>query len=180
MNKRFPVERIAYDAVLSAVTVALGFFALDLGTFKFTFENFPIILAGFLFGPLDGALVGLVGIFLAQVIRYGVDISTPLWILPYVLSGLYIGLVSRARNKEFAWWQLLLILLVNALLVTGVNTFSLYIYRKFILHVPVETMIADVPLRIATNLIKAVLFTALTALLLPPLRSLLKKMRNQS
>ncbi|MBQ7602485.1 MAG: ECF transporter S component, partial [Lachnospiraceae bacterium] len=75
-KKKGWILRITYDGLLAALCAVLGSVAaIDIGIAKLTFENVPVVIAGLLFGPVDGMLVGFVGIFLSQVIRYGIDAS---------------------------------------------------------------------------------------------------------
>ncbi|MBQ4001860.1 MAG: ECF transporter S component, partial [Lachnospiraceae bacterium] len=83
-KKKSWILRITYDGLLAALCAVLGSVAaIDIGIAKLTFENVPVVIAGLLFGPVDGMLVGFVGIFLSQLLRYGLDASTALWIAPY-------------------------------------------------------------------------------------------------
>ena len=159
--------RITYDGLLAALCAVLGSVAaIDIGIAKLTFENVPVVIAGLMFGPVDGMLVGFVGIFLSQLLRYGLDASTMLWVAPYVLSGLTVGLgalICRFRPK---FWQLLIILIADAIVVTGTNTLGLYIYYYYILQTPKETMFAAIPVRLAVSAAKAVLYTVLIPVLM--------------
>ena len=142
------ILRITYDGLLAALCAVLGSVAaIDIGIAKLTFENVPVVIAGLMFGPVDGMLVGFVGIFMSQLLRYGLDASTMLWVAPYGLSGLVVGLgalICRFRPK---FWQLLVILIVDAIVVTGTNTVGLYIYYYYILQTPKQTMFAAIPVR---------------------------------
>ena len=92
-------RKLALNAVLAAMCAALGALALDLNSIKITFESFPILLGALLFGPLDGLAVGFVGTLLYQLLRYGVSVTTPLWILPYALAGLVTGFYAKRRGR---------------------------------------------------------------------------------
>ena len=159
--------RITYDGLLAALCAVLGSVAaIYIGIAKLTFENVPVVIAGLMFGPVDGLLVGFVGIFLSQLLRYGLDASTMLWVAPYMLSGLAVGLgalICRFRPK---FWQLLIILIVDAIVVTGANTFGLYIYYYYILQTPKETMFAAIPVRLAVSVVKGIIYAALIPVLL--------------
>ena len=159
--------RITYDGLLAALCAVLGSVAaIDIGIAKLTFENVPVVIAGLMFGPVDGMLVGFVGIFLSQLLRYGLDASTMLWVAPYVFSGFVVGLgalICRFRPK---FWQLLSILIADAVAVTGLNTFGLYIYYYYILQTPKETMFAAIPVRLAVSVVKGILYAALIPVLL--------------
>ena len=57
-------RHLTLAAMLTAMSVVIGIFCKNflnfyLGLFRITFENLPIILAGILFGPVTGALVGI-------------------------------------------------------------------------------------------------------------------------
>ena len=163
--------RIAYDGLLAALCAVLGSVAaIDIGIAKLTFENLPVVIAGLMFGPVDGMLVGFVGIFLSQLLRYGLDASTALWVTPYVLSGLEVGLGALICRYRPKFWQLLIILIVNALLVTGANTAGLYVYYYYILKTPKQTMFAAIPVRLAVGVVKSVLYAVLVPLLIQGLR----------
>jgi ECF transporter S component (folate family) len=171
-KKKGWILRITYDGLLAALCAVLGSVAaIDIGIAKLTFENVPVVIAGLLFGPVDGMLVGFVGIFLSQVIRYGIDASTMLWVAPYVLSGLVVGLGALLCRFRPKFWQLLVILIVDAIVVTGANTVGLYIYYYYILKTPKETMFAAIPVRLAVSAVKGVLYAILMPLLIKGLES---------
>ncbi len=171
-KKKGWILRITYDGLLAALCAVLGSVAaIDIGIAKLTFENVPVVIAGLLFGPVDGMLVGFVGIFLSQVIRYGIDASTMLWVAPYVLSGLVVGLGALLCRFRPKFWQLLVILIVDAIVVTGANTVGLYIYYYYILRTPKETMFAAIPVRLAVSAVKGVLYAILMPLLIKGLES---------
>jgi ECF transporter S component (folate family) len=171
-KKKGWILRITYDGLLAALCAVLGSVAaIDIGIAKLTFENVPVVIAGLLFGPVDGMLVGFVGIFLSQVIRYGIDASTMLWVAPYVLSGLVVGLGAFLCRFRPKFWQLLVILIVDAIVVTGTNTVGLYIYYYYILKTPKETMFAAIPVRLAVSAVKGVLYAILMPLLIKGLES---------
>ena len=171
-KKKGWILRITYDGLLAALCAVLGSVAaIDIGIAKLTFENVPVVIAGLLFGPVDGMLVGFVGIFLSQVIRYGIDASTMLWVAPYVLSGLVVGLGALLCRFRPKFWQLLVILIVDAMVVTGANTVGLYIYYYYILRTPKETMFAAIPVRLAVSAVKGVLYAILMPLLIKGLES---------
>ena len=143
------VHRLALDAMLAALFFALSLFSVDLGFIKFTVAPLAIIIAGLLFGPVDGAVVGLIGAFLEQLVKYGFSITMPLWIFPAVVRGLLIGAFAilirsllRKRtdgkftpSKSSAETALFLALTVvaavlSAIVVTLCNTIPLYVDFK--------------------------------------------------
>ncbi|MBE6655845.1 MAG: ECF transporter S component [Ruminococcaceae bacterium] len=95
------VHRLVLDAMLAALFFALSMFSVDLGFIKFTVAPLAILIAGLLFGPVDGAVVGLIGAFLEQLIKYGFSVTMPLWILPAVVRGLLIGALALLMRRYF-------------------------------------------------------------------------------
>ena len=172
MNRKLTTIRLAYDAVLAAMCAVLGSIAaLDLGNLKFTFENFPVLVGALLFGPVDGMLIGGIGIFLSQMIRYGIELSTPLWVLPYIISGLFTGFCAKRLRFSLSQVQMIIIIVINGIIVTAANTLGLFIYNKYILQVPLAATIAAITKRVIISVIKSVVF----AFILPPV---LRALRN--
>ena len=120
-------RKLAMDSMLAAMCAVLGYLSLDFGSLKITFESVPILLGALLLGPIDGMAIGGVGTLLYQLVRYGVSITTPLWILPYVLCGLVVGLGSARRGLRPSCWESTVFIVSGELLITLLNTVTLYI-----------------------------------------------------
>lgn len=124
--------QIAINAMLAALCAVLGYFSLDFVNLKITFESFPVLLAGMMYGPVNGALVGLMGTFIYQLLLYGMELSTPLWILPYVVVGFLIGLYARRSSFNNSKMEISIVMLESELLVFAMNTVSLFLYSKLL------------------------------------------------
>lgn len=123
-------KRLTTCAMLIAINVVLSILTpIKLSNFKFTFEAFPILIAGILFGPIEGLIVGTIGSAIYQILfsGYGLMITTPLWIIPHAISGLIVGIYSSKHNFVLNNKQLLFITIISALLVTVLNTIAIYI-----------------------------------------------------
>ena len=164
--KKTNLTRIAYDALLSAMCVALGYYAIDLGTQKITLENLPILIGALMFGPVDGAAIAAVGIFLSQMLRYGLDASTVLWIIPYVVQGLFAGGWAKIRKFNMKPFEIVLLMILSGVVVTAVNTLSLIIYHKYIIGSPIQSVIVAIPRRILVSAGKSVAFAILVPLII--------------
>ncbi|MCR5374729.1 MAG: ECF transporter S component, partial [Lachnospiraceae bacterium] len=90
MNKKFDVRMLALCGMLAAVCVVLGYLAriTDFQSVKVSFEGLPVLIAALMYGPLAGMAVGGIGVAITQCSGYPITVTTPLWILPYLLSGL--------------------------------------------------------------------------------------------
>lgn len=120
-------RQLATDAVLSAMCAVLGAVAIDLNSIKITLESFPVLLGALLFGPVDGMAIGFVGTLLYQLLRYGVSVTTVLWILPYALAGLVVGWYAKKRDFRLTARQTVLIVTIAEVLVTALNTGVMYL-----------------------------------------------------
>ena len=94
-KRTMTTKALAYCALLAALSVVLGRLIIPMPnvTTRFSIEAVPIYLAGMLFGPMAGALVGfssdLVGCLFSG---YGYN---PLFCLPPILYGVFGGLLRR-------------------------------------------------------------------------------------
>ena len=130
--KKMTTRQMAADSMLAAMCAVLGAVALDVGNLKITLESVPIIVGALLFGSLDGAAIGFVGTLVYQLLRYGVSVTTLLWILPYVVCGLIVGLYAQKRGFSLSTKQTIIIVVIAELVVTTLNTGVMYIDSKIL------------------------------------------------
>ena len=96
---------LAVSAFLAALSIVCGkYLALPVGNvLRFSFENLPILLAGMMFGPITGALVGIVADVLGCVmVAYTIN---PLVTLGAACIGLLGGVLFRLTKKLPLLWQ---------------------------------------------------------------------------
>lgn len=157
--------RLSVDAMLAAMCAVLGYLSLDFGNLKITFESVPVLVAALLFGPADGAATGLVGTFIYQLARYGVTVTTPLWIAPYVLCGALVGAYARRHDFSLTQGEILFTVVSNELLITALNTVVLYIDSKLYGYYSPAYIFGSLALRAVICVGKAVAYS----FALPPL-----------
>ena len=71
--------------------------------------------------------VGFLSTIFYQLLRYGVSVTTPLWILPYMLAGLVTGFYAKRRGFSLTAKQTVGIVVAAEALVTALNTLVMYI-----------------------------------------------------
>lgn len=152
-------KQLAVDAMLAAMCAVLGYLSLDFGSVKITFESVPVLLAALLFGPADGAAVGLVGTLIYQLLRYGVSATTALWIAPYVLCGALVGLYAKKHAFSLTQRETTFIIVANELLITALNTAVLYIDSKLYGYYSPTFITGALGLRIALCVGKALAYS---------------------
>ena len=102
------VRTLVSCALLAAVSVVLARFIIPMPneTTRFSIEAVPIFLAGMLFGPLPGALVGFVADFVGCLFSgYGYN---PMFCVPPILYGLAAGLFQPMLVKKTSVWTIAL------------------------------------------------------------------------
>ena len=128
------VKVLTTAAMLGALSVVIGIFCKNFlnfgnGLFRVTFENFPIILSGILFGPAVGAAVGIVSDMVSYFLSTQSFAISPIVTLGAALVGAVSGTVSNYVIKKRG--ALRVIISTLAAHVVGsliVKTFGIYAY----------------------------------------------------
>ena len=168
--RKLTTRQLALDAMLAAMCAVLGYLSLDFGNVKITFESVPILLAALMFGAVDGMAVGGVGTLLYQLLRYGISVTTPLWILPYVLCGALVGLCARKRGFTLSQRQLVWLIVAAELLVTLLNTGVLYADSRIYGYYYPGIILGVLALRLVLCVLKALAYAFVLPQLLRPIR----------
>lgn len=124
----FSVRRIAYLAVLAAISVALNAYALPLAdsTVQLSFTYIPSTIAGIFLGPISGFLAGVIGDGLGCIVApKGPWI--PLITLSSGLIGLIPGLLFRLKKADPKILLTLSFVLIFFICTCGLNLYGLYI-----------------------------------------------------
>mgnify|MGYP002349822006 CR=1 FL=1 len=107
------------------------------GAVRFSFGDLPVLLAGIVFGPLPGLLVGVLSDLIGYVVNTGGGPYFPLFTLSSALTGLLPALMVRRQDREEfpTFWRLALAVTVTGLICSvGLNTLFLHLlYKKGIL-----------------------------------------------
>ena len=181
MQKRKTVLRLTTNAMLVAlyVVLSLQFMTVNLEILglKLTFEHFPVLLCGVLFGPIDAVTVGAIGEFINQATsQYGITLTTPLWILPIMVRGLMVGgscKIFKKYAKKDSIVFYLLVFIVSGIFSSSFNTLALYVDSK-IFGYYTHAMVFGV---YWTRIIMSGITSILMGLLVTPIMYALRKSR---
>ena len=152
-------KQLATDAVLAAMCAILGAVSLDFGNLKISFESLPVLMAALMFGPWDGLAVGGIGTLIYQLLRYGVSVTTVLWILPYALCGLMAGYYAKRVGFDLTNRQITAAVFVSCALIFLLNTAVMYIDSKVYGYYSFAYIFGTILPRIAVFLIKSAGFS---------------------
>ncbi len=167
-------KRLTTLAMLIAVYIVLSILTpIKLSNFKFTFEAFPILVAGLLLGPVDGLLVGAIGSTIYQLLfsGYGITPTTPLWVLPHALSGLIVGLYAKYKKYDLDFKSTVFISIISALLVTTLNLLALYVDSKMFGYYSKTLVFGNIIFKIITGILLSIIYSSV----LPKLLAFIKK-----
>lgn len=179
-KKKFTAKRLAINGLLTAMFFALSLFSVEVAGIKITFDSLPVIIAAMLFGPVDAFLVGFIGAFLEQMMRYGFTATTLLWVIPPAVRGLTVGLAAMLfrsaismdtildRKKPYAYFTACL---VAAMVTSCLNTLVYYIDAKLYGYYNHALIFGIFGVRILSGLIAA----AITAIVAIPIIAALDK-----
>ena len=130
-NRQYNRETITHIAILSlliALSIVAGkYLAIRVGDlFRFSLENTPILLAGILFGPLSGVLVGVIADLIGCVlVGYAIN---PLVTLGGAMIGLCAGLVYPRIKMQKSLRLSLTVLIAHVLGSVVVKSIGLSAY----------------------------------------------------
>ncbi|MCH5583507.1 biotin transporter BioY [Shimazuella sp. AN120528] len=170
------IRNMVLAALFAALIAISGQIAIPIGPVPITLQTMMVLLAGSILGSRWGAISVLVWILLAAVGAPvlsggtgGIGVllgATGGYIFGFLLAAFLVGWVIErlGRNKQVAWWQLLLVFLFVGDLVTHVIGFSWFLYVShfsFSMDIFNKVFVVFLPGDIA----KAILATILTVAL---------------
>lgn len=169
------IKKITFIGLLTALFYIFSIFLTinPVGNIKFTLQSMPLFIGAAIFGPIAGALIGGVGMLLNQMLSsYGLTPTTILWILPYVVSGFFAGIIFEkyniVRNKIYI--NLLIFIILN-IIITFLNTIAFYIDFKMLGYYNYALVFGNLIYKIISGIILAIIY----ANIIPFLVKMIKK-----
>ena len=167
----FTTKRMALNAVMMALYIALSTLAIPLGGLKLTVEHLPVIITAVLFGPLDALLVGAMGELINQMLTFGFTPTTILWMTPAMFRGLSMGLCAKYQGNRLGLNALLekklpiafiVGCVISGLLCSLLNTFTLYVDSKMFGYYSYAMVFGVLWIRLATSAVSSVLMAVVS------------------
>ena len=135
-KQQLTTKTLACCAVLAALSVVLARLLIPMpdSTTRFSIEAVPVFMAGMLFGPLAGGLVGFTADFVGCLFSpYGFN---PIFTVPPILYGIFGGLMLPLFRKNVNFFRLLLGLLppvvMGSVLYQSCALAYVYYYETFV------------------------------------------------
>ena len=167
-------KKVAVLGMLSAMCAVLGYISIDFANLRFTFVSFPVYIGAFLCGGVEGLLIGFVGNFIYQLLKFGVTATTVLWIIPYAAAGFVAGRYAMSKNFNLTNKQTLFILIVCEVMISVLNTISFFIDAKIYGYYNPVTMFGAIPMRFVNTFIRAFIYYAVIPTVMQAVRRVMK------
>lgn len=160
-------------AVLAALFIPLSYFSITIPVFnlKLTLQNLPIYIGAIMYGPLAGGLIAFLGQFFSQILQYGLEPMTIIWVLPQVILGLLTGLIIYNKNIGLRSKGFLVAIIFLNLLVTVLNTICSYL-DAYIKEYNIYATTATIIPKFVVSIIVAIVF----AIIIPYIIKAIKKL----
>ena len=141
---------------------------------KITLAALPFLIIGFLCGPLEGFLTGILGTFLSQLLTFGVTVTTVFWVAPYAVQGLLAGLIFKyGFKRKTTIWSVACSVFCSGFAAVVLTWFASYLDGVVIFkYMILEALIALIPVRL---LVWACVSAVYTAVSLPLIKAFLKR-----
>lgn len=173
-------RKIAVVGMLSAMCAILGYISIDFANLRFTFVSFPIYVGAFLLGGPSGFLIGFIGNFIYQVLKFGITATTVLWIIPYAAAGYVAGVYAKSKNFNMNARQTMFIIAVCAFMISTLNTISFFIDAKIYGYYNPVTMFAAIPPRYVKTVIEVIIYSAVVPTVLHAVRRVVQTSIRES
>jgi len=110
-------KALCFAALLAACAVAIAYICKAFTftpSLRLTFENLPLILSGYVFGPFVGLLTGLTSDFVSTAIsQYGLGALNPILTVGSASVGLFAGIISHYVFPKKSKIQIILCVFVS-------------------------------------------------------------------
>ncbi len=158
--KSYSTKKFIILTMFIALFFVLSFYGtINLGNIKITLQNIPLVIVAFLYGPVEGALVGGMGMLLNQILGpFGITATTALWILPHTICGAYLGFMSKKINyNEF--FKVALLIVSALLILTVLNTAVIYIDSKVYGYYSKAYVFGTLIIRILAAIVNGIIYS---------------------
>ncbi len=141
------IRKLVLSALLTALCVVIGWVCkayFTFGAIRITFENLPILLAGFLLGPVYGAAAGAAADIVSALLT-GFSIN-PVITLGAASIGAVAGVLSKYLIKKNGFLQILIISLsshaLGSMIIKSLGLWMYdYAWQLLLLRVPLYIVI---------------------------------------
>ena len=146
------IKSITTTSMIIAIGIVIGIFCknylnLGNGAFRITFDNLPTILAGILYGPVIGGVVGLTTDLVSYFMSSQAYPFMPLVTVGASMVGVVAGVISKYVVKKKGIKQIIisgaLAHVVGSMIIKSIGLFSIYNVLVFV-RIPLYLVVATI------------------------------------
>lgn len=127
MSKLKDLRVLTTAAMLAAIAVVLGFFKIPISNLiELRFQSFPIAISGALFGPIVGAIVGVIS-DVGGYIAKPTGAFFPGFTISAAITGIIFGLIIKSKSQKWALLGRIAIAMTINTIVTGLILNTLWL-----------------------------------------------------
>ncbi|MBQ0088937.1 MAG: folate family ECF transporter S component, partial [Prevotellaceae bacterium] len=127
MSKLKDLRVLTTAAMLAAIAVVLGFFKIPISNLiELRFQSFPIAISGALFGPIVGAIVGVIS-DVGGYIAKPTGAFFPGFTISAAITGIIFGLIIKSESQKWALLGRIAIAMTINTIVTGLILNTLWL-----------------------------------------------------
>ena len=154
------IKALCTAALLAAACVTISFickFFTITPSLRVTFENIPLIISGYIFGPFVGLATGIIADITSTSASYGFGSINPILTLGAGSVGLTAGIISRYIIKKQSAFQIFVTVYASHIIGNMIiKSFGLYLYFA----TPLPEIIARIGLYILIALLESFIILA--------------------
>ncbi len=166
------IRKIVITSLFTALAVVLYHTTtIRFGKFSITLYAIPLMLCGFIYGPIMGLYSSMATAFINQVITHGITPTTPLWMLAPSLWGLLPGLATHIKKNNLNKVNIIIATIITSLMVTTINTFA-QIIDGLIYKYSTEYVYVNLIFRYGAMLIMMILYSIIMTNIVPRIKRL--------
>ena len=165
---RANIKKITFTGILIGSFVILGtYLSITPYNIKITFQNLPLFIGAIMFGPVEGFLIGFLGMFINQLLTYGLSYTIVFWCLPQAIAGAVLGYTIKQFNIKVEnspkFWTLIIMI---HLLITMLNTIVIYLDAKIMGYYSFVYVFGSFVLRILTSIVVGVVYACILPIMI--------------
>lgn len=120
---KITTKQLVFIAVLSAIYVVLAtVLHIENNAVNISIQSLAVLIGAVTLGPVPAFFIGAVGEFLKQVLVYGFDPTTFLWLLPYAVEGLVAGAICKPELGDVSKKKMTTAIIVGEVVLTTLIT----------------------------------------------------------
>lgn len=166
-TKEEELKKITRYSVLVSLYILCGFLSIKLGNIRITLGSFPIYIGAILYGSQGGAIVGLCGEFINQLLTYGISYTTPMWIIPPMIRGYLIGKLNIDNRLYFYLGNIII-----SIFITFINTLVIFIDSILFGYYTPAYVLGAFGIRIIAGIVTSIIVSTLSMMIIKRLEKL--------